>query len=273
MFEPANQSETFWETVYRKSKEYVTEYTLDEVVAELTEEATRRGRLWYHVDEAPEGHRMEVDGVQVTLPEQRHFRELVHPGIITGYTQQYDPSTGDVVIDLGAYPGDFTVYAAEKVGPDGTVIALEPEPHNFAVLEDALSLNGVENVEPVQAAVYSEPGTVTLDKPREYGRIDTEGTIDVEALTLDGLMEQVGVDTVDFVKMDVEGAETAILDSATGILETHAPHVAVASYHPRENGEGPTSVVVEQQLEDHGYTAVTGYPAHLTTWGIADTES
>ena len=53
---------------------------------------------------------------------------------LEGYTKEYTPKEGDIVIDAGAFQGNFTVYAAKLVGPNGLVIAFEPEDNNYKIL-------------------------------------------------------------------------------------------------------------------------------------------
>ena len=76
-------------------------------------------------------------------------------------------SAGDVVIDVGAHVGFFTLIAASIAGSEGEVHAFEPVPSNFAALEQNARLNGFGNVVLNRAAVGAEEGEVTLGLPGE----------------------------------------------------------------------------------------------------------
>jgi tRNA G37 N-methylase Trm5 len=62
---------------------------------------------------------------------------------------------GDVVVDIGAHVGYFTLIAARSVGPEGRVYAFEPDPENYALLVRNIELNGYQNIMPIQKAVWN----------------------------------------------------------------------------------------------------------------------
>jgi FkbM family methyltransferase len=132
------------------------------------------------------------------------------------------------VLDVGAHIGYHTLLMARCAGPHGKVIAFEPWPDNFQVLRDNVALNNCANVTLVSKAVMERAGRVNL------GRIDAdplsstvttanEGGTDVEAVALDDFVkENLAGETVNFVKMDIEGAETAALEGMRAVLRSHA---------------------------------------------------
>lgn len=131
--------------------------------------------------------------------------------------------SGDVVLDLGANIGFYTLIAAKLVGKKGRVFAFEPEPDNFARLEMNVRLNSYENVVLVQKAVSNRTGKCTLylsDRDRATHRIydirDGRRSIEVESIRLDDYFHN---QKVDFIKMDIEGAEWAALQGMSLLLE------------------------------------------------------
>jgi FkbM family methyltransferase len=138
-------------------------------------------------------------------PEVTHLiYEVLRPGMTT--------------VDVGAHLGYYTLLFKIKVRESGKVFAFEPDPYYFGLLKRALLANGMDaGIFIYQMAVWDKNGTATffldqyggtsnLFKPTIYG-----GSITVETITLDTFFEKLGWPNVDLIKIDVEGAELAVL--------------------------------------------------------------
>ncbi len=203
-----------------------------------------------------------MDSVDTVLLEL--VREFVAPGA--------------VVWDIGANVGLFAFSAASRAGPEGLVVALEPD----AWLVQLLRRSAVEQpvgsapVQVVPAAVASELSIRTLclaNRSRaanylaEFGTIQTGGSREehsVIAVTLDWLLESVPAPAV--VKIDVEGAELEVLTGAHRLLETVRP-VLLCEVIP------DSAAAVTEFLESHDYQMFDGEtprsqrePVHLAPW-------
>lgn len=131
---------------------------------------------------------------------------------------------GDVVLDLGANIGLFTLLYARQVGPNGRVHAFEPGVQSFALLQTNAAINGYSNVTLYNKAVADQDGQAkfllctTGDSDNRL--MDNSGEqreeIDIEVVRLDTLF---GPNRVDFIKMDIQGAE---LLAMKGLRETCA---------------------------------------------------
>jgi len=134
---------------------------------------------------------------------------------------------GNVVVDLGANIGYFTLLAARLIGEKGKVFAFEPEPKNFGYLIKNIKLNDYNNIVAVQKAVSDHSGKTklficpydsghhTINQPsgiKAYSRqkLSEIAFIEVETVTLDEYLKD-KVDRVDVVKIDVEGAEALVI--------------------------------------------------------------
>ena len=112
----------------------------------------------------------------------------------------------DIVLDLGASTGDFCIIASQKVGPNGMVIALEPDADNYELLKYNIQRNKCQNVIPLNIGVGKEEGQekeiiAPFDK-QSRGKIST----------LETILEEVGIDKkIDFIKMDIEGVEVDVI--------------------------------------------------------------
>ncbi len=160
-------------------------------------------------------------------------------------------SPGAVAVDVGANVGYMTIAAANRVGPGGLVIAVEPHPANVALLEANIAINGVApRVRVVAGAAWSQPGTVELaESPSNTGdhRVETlrdeRATLQVEAVRLDDVVP--GDARVAVIKLDTQGTEHHVLAGAQALLARDRP-VILTEFWPRglqDRGEDPVSVL------------------------------
>lgn len=143
-------------------------------------------------------------------------------------------STARVIFDVGANVGFYTLLAA-TAPTRPTVFAFEPAPRNVAFLERHLSLNGLDAVKVIEAAVSDRAGTVRFASGpnASMGHIADDGGLQVTAVTLDDLLLDGTVAAPDLMKIDVEGAELLALDGAQTLIERHRPVIFLAT-HSRE---------------------------------------
>lgn len=133
---------------------------------------------------------------------------------------------GDVVIDLGANIGYYTLLFADLVGPSGKVFAFEPEPKSFELLKKNVEINGYKNVTLIPKAISQTTGKIRLHVSQ-----DNLGThsiskiyyvknnfIDIDSITLDDFVNECEKN-IDFIKMDIEGAEFDVLKGGVNLLK------------------------------------------------------
>jgi FkbM family methyltransferase len=128
----------------------------------------------------------------------------------------FKPKEGDIVIDVGAGIGSETLYYANSVGPTGRVIAIEALPEIYKYLENSVRLNEYRHVVPINCAITEKTGSVTIENDIENflgNSIDDQNGsgIKVKAKTLDEIVESQKIEVVDFIKMNIEGAERSAL--------------------------------------------------------------
>jgi FkbM family methyltransferase len=119
---------------------------------------------------------------------------------------------GARVLDLGANIGTFSLAAAAA---GFRVIAVDASPKHADLLRRGVRRNDFKQVQVVNAAVSDRPGVIQFHPDEQWGMIAYSGmqgpTVEVQALTGDGLLDRVGWDCVEFIKMDIEGSEAAAL--------------------------------------------------------------
>jgi len=194
----------------------------------------------------------ERKGLLYVVPnDSTYYGELVlHVGLINLMSVYEEPPVmvekGDIVIDCGAHIGVASLLFAQKAEKEGKVIAIEPEEKNYEVLEKVSKLNEgkVAPIIPLKVAVYKEdcwlelflskgPGTHTLyeDIAHWVASNLTGATQPVEALKIDTIVKRVGLERVDFIKMDIEGAEVDGLLGAEETIKRFKPKLAICTYH------------------------------------------
>lgn len=117
----------------------------------------------------------------------------------------------------------------------------------------------------VDSGTYPGEFTVYAARKGLNFSVDPNGSSIVPVTTLDAIARDHDLDRLDFVKMDVEGAEIQALKGSQKVLQLYRPFFAIASYH--EINGSRTYPIVERFLTEYGYNVKTGYAQHLTTYG------
>lgn len=170
---------------------------------------------------------------------------------------------GDVFYDVGANVGFFTILAARLVGPAGHVYAFEPLPDNVAVLRHNIALNAFANVTLIEAAVAARPGQGELMVAHYSGgsALATLGTpppdmkerLPVTLVSLDDLRASGTIAQAKLVKVDVEGAELAVLQGMTEMFRAHRPVIIYEIDDADAAAFQQKSRACAEFLREHGY--------------------
>jgi FkbM family methyltransferase len=157
---------------------------------------------------------------------------------------------GDVVIDCGAHIGGFTRVAL-RAGAR-MVVAIEPESSNLLAFEKNLAQElRTGKVKLIRKGVWDTSGRVSLHLSRvgdSHSLViphNDKGEETVEVTTLDALVESLSLPQIDFVKMDIEGAEQNALRGGRQLLRRWHPRLAIASYHLKGDPAAISGIVWE----------------------------
>ena len=176
------------------------------------------------------------------------------------YERKYHLRKGDVAIDVSAgFGNDAAVYSRE-VGDEGKVISIEPAKNNLMCLKKNIELNKLKNVTVIQKGLWSKkdrlrfylnpvPGGHSLVTHQD----DAIKIIEIEVDTLDNILRQLGIDRVNFIKIDIEGAEIEALKGMKETLRNNDVKLAIASYH-KVNGE-PTYKTIIPMMREMGFNS------------------
>ncbi len=208
-----------------------------------TDEGTDQDGLWYtalNLVTGGRGVRRMISGETFRLPARssRYYPADYEPATFSFLREWCRP--GDVVLDVGAHIGLFTVFLSRLVGPAGRVLSFEPTPYTCAVLRETIRINLCEsNVEVHQKAVSQRTGCSTLfDTGDVLSNANslirtrrTRGEISVESVSIDELLTR--GKAVRLLKIDVEGLELEVLRGAGRTFAT-SPLAVHLGLHPRQ---------------------------------------
>jgi FkbM family methyltransferase len=139
---------------------------------------------------------------------------------------------GDVFIDVGANVGYYTLLASKKVGITGHVYSFEPETENYEILKQNIILNNLQNVTIEKKAVANKAGRMKLylnptnkgDHSLRDDKLNREYQ-EVDVISLDDYFKD---KKIDFIKIDVQGADVLVVQGAKGIISNN-PNILIVS--------------------------------------------
>jgi FkbM family methyltransferase len=180
-----------------------------------------------------QGHKMFLD--------PRDHLNLFSNGIYEPFETEIvktEVRKGDIVLDIGANIGYYTLIFANLVGPEGKVFAFEPDPGNFDLLEKNVEANGYHNVILVNKAVSNKNGKIKLylsddiGDHRTYDPGDGRKFVEIEAVRLDDYFKQ-GTSRVNFIKMDIQGAEWEAIQGMNLLLQKNRDVKVITEFSPK----------------------------------------
>jgi FkbM family methyltransferase len=195
------------------------------------------------------GYSIAVDGYY-DLPVVRVIQELLKPGM--------------TFVDVGAHVGQYSLLASGLVGREGAVHSFEPEPETFALLQHNVRINGLRNVHLVRCALAKSSkdaelyvarpdniGQTSLRQPNNFSGV----RVNVQCRTVDDYAEEHGIDRIDLIKIDVEGAELDVLLGARGVLSRNPkPHIIIEFWEEFLQAYGSSCAQVAEFLQGNGYS-------------------
>jgi len=227
-----------------------------------------------------------IDGLSLhILPKDQLSRALFASGT-------YEPNTlfvlkkllrrDDVFIDVGANVGVISLAAARWVGSQGRVYSFEPSEREHRSLRNNLELNHAINVTPIRAALSDHAGHATLRVATAgHGGLNTLGESfvydgvgvaaleQVELTTLDDFIRVERIERVSVVKLDVEGAEGAVLAGSSRLLREFRPALVLELFPRALAANKWTAADVEDLLHGAGYHLFSIHPENATLEPLA----
>lgn len=208
------------------------------------------------------GHRMMVNTHDEGVARQILIKGIYEEEETHFFLEWLKPKMS--VIDIGANVGYFTLLACKAVGRGGTVLAFEPEPGNFALLEKNIALNEYPQARPFALALADRKGTVRLFTDRANlgnpslaaGNVPPSAdSVEVSTVALDDLLA--GQEDLparfDLIKMDAQGAEALVIEGAIELLKRDRPTLLIEFWPKGLRNMGSDPVAFLERLEGLGY--------------------
>lgn len=144
----------------------------------------------------------------------------------------------DVVLDLGANIGYYTLIFAKLAGQNGKIFAFEPDPGNFSLLQKNLQINHYHNVTVINKAVSDKNEKIRLylsennqGDHRIYDSFDDHQSVEIETIRLDDYFENYP-GKINFIKMDIQGAEGGAVKGMIQLLQKNRNLKIVTEFWP-----------------------------------------
>jgi len=180
---------------------------------------------------------------------------------------------GDVVVDCGAHAGLFSVVAGRVTGGAGRLVAVEPNSDTARLLRRNLTHHGLAAARVVEVAVDEQRGEAALHLmpagKAAYASLcvstGSTGDVSVHTTTLDDLLRDEGLGSVDFLKLDIEGAEVrALAGAARAVAERRLPLIMVEVTELNLRAAGESTETLRRAFTNAGYQLCRFNAASLT---------
>ena len=174
------------------------------------------------------------------------------------YTHFYEPKEADIIIDAGANQGFVSMYFSSLLNDKGSVYSFEPDNQNIDIIKENIALNPSYSapIKIVDLLLWNKDEMVKFYEAGSVGFSahyipDSDKIVLKRAITIDQWVNENNISKIDFIKMDIEGAEIEAIEGAQETIQKFKPNFAIASYHIID-GE-PTYIKLEEQFNQIGY--------------------
>lgn len=173
--------------------------------------------------------------------------------------------SGMSVMEIGAHIGFHAIQMCRLVGPQGTALLIEPDPHNFTQLTRNIADNNIHWARCINLAIDEQAGEIEFFSSFDGGRgslihnqLADRSSTHVQTVTVDHLLNEQQMQQVDLLLMDIEGAECKFPVSAAESLSQHRIRAIICEFHPQKIRDfGYDAEKFVQQIASHGYAVMT----------------
>lgn len=156
-------------------------------------------------------------------------------------------------LDIGANVGFYTALAMRRIGPTGKIVALEPDPESHGFLKQTVAANAAANVVCLATAAAASRGRFKLyvspdnrGDNRLYQPDPSWPSVDVDTASADELLVSLGIEQLDLIKIDVQGAEGGVIDGLEKTIRRSTNLTLLTEFWPhglRQAGTDPRALL------------------------------
>ena len=227
----------------KKIRSWVSVY-LDEKNEEIKE------KLW-------RGTVVKMDEIKYALSDFESFL-IVFPSYESFMQLWLKPKRGEVLVDIGAHIGKYTLPTAKVVGNEGMVVAIEPHTFNYQTLQRNIGLNKLENVIALNLAAWNMDCELKLFTGDAAGHHSVKvnrrlGWVKVKAKMIDHVLKELHLGRVDWIKIDVEGAECEVLCGLDETISKYKPKIITEVFYENVHARAQNVEEMKRFMKDHEY--------------------
>lgn len=175
------------------------------------------------------------NGIKIKLRvDSTDFMAFTHVWLLKEYERPgFEIKNNDIIIDIGGHIGLFALFSSQFC-KFGKIYCFEPIKENFEMLKANIELNHIANIIAANIAVSKDNNTVTIylneDEAGHSMHVIGAKTVQVKSLSLQSIFDSYHIDSCDFLKLDCEGEEYAIIDSLSSNLSDKIKKMSI-EYH------------------------------------------
>lgn len=220
---------------------------------------------------APKSERREIikayDDLKMEIDTREYIQAMIYlfgnfePPTIK-FLEEYIKK-GHVIIDIGANVGYHTLIFSKLTGENGFVYAFEPEPLNYKTLKKNVDLNNLDNVRCVNKAISEKQETLDFFVSNSFNKgthslvynpiQHSQESIKIDAIPLSHFILENDLNKIDFIKIDVEGAEYEVIKGMETSLIEYKPTLLVEINNEAQETHGKTSKSLKEYICGFGY--------------------
>jgi FkbM family methyltransferase len=239
----------FWQLISKAIRKRISA-GLDEKIEGITE------KLWRSTV-------IEVGGIKYALLDFESFEIVSSPcaKFESFMPLWFKPRRGEILVDIGAHIGKYTLTAAKAVGNEGMVVAIEPHPVNYQALQRNIGLNKLENAIAFNLAAWNTDCKLKLFTGDAAGHHSVKvnrriGWIEVKARVTDRVLKELHLDRVDWIKIDVEGAEREVLCGLEETISKFKPKIITEVFYENMHARTQNVDKMKKFMKEHGYSLI-----------------
>jgi FkbM family methyltransferase len=180
------------------------------------------------------------------------------------------PKKGDIVFDIGANIGTTSLLFSKYVGKSGMVYAFEPV--TWKAIEKNLIENNISNIKVIPKGVSDasyeteiEISDFCVDSSICKAHNNYSSKQKIKVISLDDFIKDLNLEKIDFINMDIEGAEELALRGSKMLIEKYHPKWSISSYHFDQQNQ-PQHIKLVMLLKEYGYIIKEIESSHIYAW-------